>query len=121
MAEFLTNFYGVIYFQDSEWSFQETLQLFTDSSGAASLGCSSYFRGQWAHFQWQNSWAGTSILQDITFLELVPIVLAFTIWAHALQNKKTNLHINNLAFVHIINKQSSSSDRVMSLIGPLLR
>lgn len=58
--------------------------------------------------------------QDISFLELVPIVLAFTVWGHALQNKKINLHIDNLALVHIINKQSSSSDKVMSLIGLLV-
>lgn len=58
--------------------------------------------------------------QDISFLELVPIVLAFTVWDHPLQNKKINLHIDNLALVHIINKQSSSSDKVMSLIGLLV-
>ena len=118
--EFLTNFNGVIYFPDSEWSSQETLQLFTDSSGTASLGCGAYFRGQWVHLQWPTNWAGTAILRNVTFLELVPIVLAFTIWAPALKNKKIILHIDNLALVHILNKQSSSSYHVMSLIRPLM-
>lgn len=118
--DLLTNFNGVVYFPDSEWSSQETLNLFTDSSGTASLGCGSYFQGQWAYLQWPSSWANKPIIHDITFLELVPIVLAFTIWAKALRNKKIILHIDNLALVHIINKQSSSSDRVMFLIRPLM-
>lgn len=118
--DLLTIFNGVVYFPDSEWSSQETLNLFTDSSGTASLGCGSYFQGQWAYLQWPSSWANKPIIHDITFLELVPIVLAFTIWAKALRNKKIILHIDNLALVHIINKQSSSSDRVMFLIRPLM-
>lgn len=64
VAESITNFYEVIYFQDSEWSFQETI---TDSSGAASIGCSSSFRGQWTYFQWPNSWAGTPIHKTLYF------------------------------------------------------
>lgn len=118
--DLLTNFNGVVYFPDSEWSSQETLNLFTDSSGTASLGCGSYFQGQWAYLQWPSSWANKPIIHDITFLELVPIVLAFTIWAKTLRNKKIILHIDNLALVQIINKQSSSSDRVMFLIRPLM-
>ena len=117
---FLHNFNGVVYFPESEWCTLNTLQLFTDSAGSAELGCGCYFQGQWIFLPWPATWANQSILQDITFLELVPIVLSFLVWGKNLQNKKILLHIDNMSLVHILNKQSSKSERVMSLVRPLM-
>lgn len=94
--------------------------MFTDSAGSAGLGCGCYFHGQWVFLQWPNSWANTQILSDITFLELVPIVLALHIWGEALQKKKNHTFVDNMPLVHILNKQSSRSDRVMSYLRPLI-
>ena len=62
----------------------------------------------------------TQIFRDITFLELVPIVLAFYIWGKMLNGKKIILFVDNVSLVHILNKQSSRSDRVMSFLRPLV-
>lgn len=117
---FLQEFNGVVYFPERQWTTTDTLQLFTDSAGSAGLGCGCYFHGQWIYLQWPDSWANSPILRDITFLELVPIVLALHVWGKALQKKKIIFFVDNMALVHILNKQSSKSDRVMSFLRPLI-
>ena len=56
----------------------------------------------------------------MTFLELVPVVLAFYLWSKELANKKIILHINNQALVSVLNKSSSKSKMVISLVRPLV-
>ena len=60
------------------------------------------------------------ILNDITFLELFPVVVALCIWGEQLKNKKVIFNIDNQSVVHIINKKSSKSVRVMSLVRHLV-
>ena len=60
------------------------------------------------------------ILKDITFLELFPVVVALCIWGEQLKNKKVIFNIDNQSVVHIINKKSSKSVRVMSLVRHLV-
>lgn len=42
---FLENFNGVVYFPERELTTTDTLQLFTDNTGSAGLGCGCYFQG----------------------------------------------------------------------------
>ena len=93
------------------------LQLLTDSSG--SLECGAFFQNKWIVLQWPTEW-NRKILQDITFLELVHIVLAVTTWCKQLRNKKVIFHVDNLALVDILNSKSSKSSRVISLLRPLV-
>jgi hypothetical protein len=60
------------------------------------------------------------ILKDIIFLELFPVVVALCIWGEQLKNKKIIFNIDNQSVVHIINKKSSKSVRVMSLVRHLV-
>ena len=59
-------------------------------------------------------------MANITFLELVPIVLSIFLFKQDLSNKQILLHTNNKALVYILNKKSSKSRRVMGLIRPLV-
>ena len=117
---FLDQFNGQCYFPDRFWSTNESLELFTDSAGNVLLGCGAYFQGHWVQYQWPSSWADTSILLDITCLELIPIVLSFMIWGRSFRNKKILLRIDNQALVSIVNKRTSKSKRVMILIRQLV-
>lgn len=66
-------------------------------------------------------WSNTPILRDITFFELVLIVLAFMVWGlHLKKNNKDILHVDNTSLVHILNKQSAKSSRVIVLIKSLV-
>ena len=45
-------------------------------------------------------------MKYISFLELVPVVLALYLWADELTGKKVLFHIDNLALVSIMNERS---------------
>ena len=51
-------------------------------------GFGIYFNGKWAQTCWPSDWLKNGILQEITFLELFPVVVAIHLWGHQLENKK---------------------------------
>ena len=114
--EFLSNFNGICPMPDFSWSENETLKLFTDSAGQSDLGCGCYFDGKWAFFQWPLHWARLEVMKDITFLEMVPVLLCMFLWSTELQNKKIILRTDNEALVAILNKQSTKSKRIMRFL-----
>ena len=69
---------------------------------------------------WPKEWEEMDILKDITFLELFPVVVALCIWEEQLKNKRIIFNIDNQSVVHIINKKTSKSVRVMSLVRHLV-
>lgn len=119
-VKFLESFNGVCFFKDSEWSCNSSLQLFTDSAGGENLGCGAYFQGHWVFLQWPIEWSSSDIMKNMTFLELVPIILAIYIWGHELQNKKILFWTDNNSLVSVINKQTSKCKTVMVLIRALV-
>jgi hypothetical protein len=118
--EFLESFNGECYLPDRIWISSETLELFTDSAGSASLGCGAYLSGHWAQFRWPAHWEKENFMKDISFLELVPIILAFHIWTPRFINKKILLRIDNQALVAIVNNRTSKSKYIMQLVRPLV-
>ena len=76
-------FNGSLYFQEKQWSDNDQLQLFADSAGGSQLGCAAILGCCWSFLRWPSVWSDSAILKDITFLELVPIVLAFYLWGLA--------------------------------------
>ena len=115
---FLENFNGTCTFSENQWVQNDDLELFTDSAGSRQLGCGAYYQGKWVSFKWPDFWS-EDIFKDITYLELVPIVLAFYTWANHLAGKKIIIRSDNYAVVDIMNKKTSKNKRVMSLIRHL--
>ena len=101
---------------DNVWTSNETISLFTDSAGGRDKGFDIYFQGKWAQGYWPKEWADNGILADITFLELFPVVISVHIGGIHLKNKRIILNVDNQAVVAIINKKSSKSIRVMTLV-----
>ena len=111
---FLESFNGVVHIPEQEWLSSETEKLF--SAGGDEFGAACYFNGEWSFYQWPSSWVGTAVMKDMTFLEMVPVLLAVCIWGHKLANKRVVLWIDNRALVDVLNKQSCKSRRVMQLV-----
>ncbi|XP_033725218.1 uncharacterized protein LOC117315182 [Pecten maximus] len=120
LHKFFHSFNGVCYFPDREWLSNVSCELYTDSSGNSALGCGALFQKQWLVVKWSEFDFSAEVFRDITYLELIPIFLALFVWGQELQNKKVIFHCDNMALVEILNKKSSRSCRVMSLIRPLL-
>lgn len=77
---FIEQFNGTLNFMELNWSSNEDLHLYTDSAGNKNLGCGVYLQGHWAYFGWPKKWQRSSLMTDITFLELVPIILAMCLF-----------------------------------------
>ena len=118
--QFLNKFNGCCFIPDRIWITNETLQLFTDSTGNCALGCGAYYDGHWVQYKWPSSWSNSIIMSDVTFLELVPIVLALLVWGHVWENKKILFRIDNQALVSIVNKRTSKSKLIMNFIRPMV-
>lgn len=117
LLKFIHSFNGTCPFPDQLWSLDTDLEFFTDS--AKLTGGGVYFHGEWAYISWPEHW-DSATRQDISYLELIPIVMGIYIWGCQLSNSKLLLHTDNMALVSIINSKSSKSPRVMSLIRPLV-
>ena len=113
---FLENFNGISYMLDTDWRWNCILNLYTDSAGGSELGCGAYFQGKWTYLQWPRSWAGSEILKDITYLEMVPIALSVYLWGNLFHKKKIVFNSDNQSVVQILNTKTSKSLRVMSLV-----
>ena len=97
---------------DQGWEDNTTIKLFTDAAG--SIGYGAYFNGKWVHGVWPDD-----VLQNppsIAFLEMFPLVIATLCWGPSLANRKVKFHTDNMAVMHVINKQSSHCPRIMHLV-----
>lgn len=115
-VQFLREYNGSSEMLDVDWVSADDLHLYTDSAGNAALGCGVYFKGEWSYLQWPSSWSHTGLLTDITFLELVPIFLAFYLWRHQFKSLRVRFACDNMSVVHILNTKTSKSERVMQLV-----
>jgi hypothetical protein len=83
---FLNNYNGCSYIQELNWISNSDLQLFTDSA-VEKLGCASYLHGAWAVLNWPKHWS-SEILNDITYLEIIPVAMASFLWKERFEAKK---------------------------------
>ena len=113
-GSFLSEFNGRSPFLPDVWSNSETLNLFTDASGSLVYG--TVFGWRWLYGEWSEEWIG----ENITLLELDPIVLAVTTWSASLENQCIRFHTDNHALVSIINQQTSRHKPTMYLIRRLV-
>jgi hypothetical protein len=116
---FFSEFNGTSIFNDSFWSANHTIDLFTDSSGAKGNGLGIYFKGHWANAAWPDAWFAEGLTNDITLLEYFPILVAVYIWGSQLKNKMILFHCDNESVVQVINRQSSKSAKLMVLVREL--
>ena len=114
--QFFKDFNGVSVFHERFWVTNEDVQLYTDSAGGCGLGFGAFFAGKWAAAPWPQSWIDLGITEDITVLELFPLLVCIHIWGPELRNKKIVFRCDNLAVVHIVNSMTSKSDKVMTIL-----
>ena len=109
---FLVNFNGVSVFHDKYWTKNCKAQLFSDSAASKGLGFGIFFQGHWS----QAKWHLRGYTSNITILEVFPILVAIFLWGSKLRKKKIEFNYDNIALVEIINKLTSKSELVMSMV-----
>ncbi|KAM3936780.1 LOW QUALITY PROTEIN: uncharacterized protein RB166_000609 [Leptodactylus fuscus] len=83
------------------------LSLFTDASG--SLGFGAIFGTEWCASAWPDAWRRSGFCQNLTLLELFPIVVSVVLWGGQLRNCRVVFWSDNESVVNAINHLSSSS------------
>ena len=93
---FLKIFNGVAFFPEREWEDSSLLECFTDSARAYRLGCGAYFQGHLVFLLWPMHWNAQEIMKDITFVELIRIMVAIEVWGTKLYMEKVMFYVENL-------------------------
>jgi hypothetical protein len=102
------------FFLDYIWLNNDTLRLYTDAS--TTIGYSAVLGTRWEARTWSPECQGI----NIAILELYPIYLALELWGELLTNKCIILRSDNIAVVHIINKNTSKDKTIMLILRKLV-
>lgn len=94
------------------------LSLFTDASG--SWGFGAVFGRSWCAGEWPSSWRAGGLCTNLALLEMFPIVVALELWGSDMRNKSISFWSDNLGVVQAINRLSSASLPVISLLRRLV-
>ena len=113
--EFLNGYNGIDFFHDVLEHKGLPLHIYSDAS--QSLGCGAILNNSWFSMPWPSKWWSE---QNITFLELTPIVLALEAWKNTLKNRAVILHTDNHSLVSIINNQTSKEPLVLKFLRYLV-
>ena len=111
--KFLVEYNGVSFWRSTRLLRAE-FQVQSDAAGSAGFGI--YYRGRWCSGTWPVEWHQTGVTKDLTFLEFFPIVGALWLWAEEWANSAVRFWCDNQAVVHVVNNQTSRSERVMALV-----
>ena len=83
---------------------------------ASGFGYAAVFGGQWLQGNFPSHWEEI----NITAKELLPIVLALRVCGPELSNNTIHFFTDNMAAMHIINKQTSKDKLVMNMVRYLV-
>jgi hypothetical protein len=110
---FLDKFNGKALFPSGITHSASSLHLFTDASN---LGFGGLFGRDWFYAPFS-----VDLLQyHIAVREFLPIVIALELWSPTFRNSTVILHSDNLAVVHVINKNTSKDPHLMKLMRRLM-
>ena len=86
------------------------MQLFTDASGT--MGWGAYWCGRWL----QRQWSELQLHMDISWKELIDIVMAVHAWGSLWQRQKILSHCDNQAVISIWESGSTCAKETMALV-----
>ena len=106
---FLRHYNGVTIIRPPSLASSDSVNMYTD---ACKLGFGGTFGRCWIQEKFPNNWSTYSI----TFLEIYPIYVLLSVFAHKLRNSKLTFYCDNEAVVTILNKQTSKNKDVMHVV-----
>lgn len=96
--------------------FRVTSEEISLCADASKSGFGATYGKSWIQGYWPHPWKDL----HITVLELYPIYVTISMFAHKLANSNINFFSDNMAVVHILNKQSSKCHFIMQILRPLV-
>ena len=93
-------------------------QVWTDASGH--FGCGAWWpsTGSWLQLQWRQAHREWEALREesITLKELLPIVLACSVWGPSWRGSAVTFHCDNMGAVAVVNSGYSRVPQIMHLL-----
>ena len=93
----------------------DIIDMYTDSSANANLGCGGKCDSNWFVQQWDGNFIH-EVNPSINYLELYAVTVAVYLWIHRFKNKKVTLFCDNMSVVNMINNKSSKCKNCMVLL-----
>ena len=110
---FLEEYNGVTFFRTQRLINSDTLNMCSD---ACKQGFGATFGKEWIQCLYPCSWSD----HHIAFLELYPIYVMIAMFGNTIANSNIVFYCDNIAIVHVINKQSASDNSLMAIVRPLV-
>ncbi len=111
---FFRDFNGAAYWLPNDWENNFDIKLFFEST---KTGFAVYFNGNWA----QELWSKTSTDKyNENFKNLLPLVIAFTLWGNKMHDKRILIHISDEKLIEYVNRTSARDKNIMLLIRYLV-
>jgi len=110
---FLTSFNGKLIISKNHWVNSSHLRFYSDASGA---GYAAISGSSWIQGAFPKSWERVNIATK----ELLPITLAFRMWAPKLKAVNIIFMVDNMAVVDILQSQTSRDPEIMNLLRPMV-
>ena len=94
------------------------IEIWTDASGSYGCGAIAPESHQWIQLQWSSHNHGgiNPRGQSILWKELVPIVIACTVWAKYWRGRQVTVHCDNMGTVAVVNAGYSREHNIMHLL-----
>ena len=93
----------------------DQIDMYTDSSANAVLGCGGKWGKKWFVQQWDSIFIKKNE-PSINYLELYAVTAAVILWIENFANKRVTLFCDNMGVVHMINSNSSRDRNCMILL-----
>ena len=89
----------------------------TDAS--STIGCGGVYGTHWFAHRWSSELLRLPFQHSSAFFEIIPIVIAASLWGHEWSRKRILLLCDNQAIVSVINKGRSESSLIMPFVRRL--
>ena len=109
----LNNWNGKSFFLMERWITPANFEVSSDA--ARSVGCGALLGSFWFALRWPNM----EHLPEIAVLELVPLVLAASVWGDTWSNQRIRFSCDNLSVVQVLQKKSSKNPHLLKLLRNL--
>ena len=111
--QFVNNFNGKCLISSRHWIKSSHIKFFSDASGS---GYASVNGSSWIQGAFPPSWEKVNIAAK----ELLPLALAFRLWAHKIKDYNIVFMVDNMSIVQILQSQTSKDPIIMSLLRPMV-
>lgn len=110
---FLESYNGVQMLEKVPWNSSNSWKFFSDSSF---LACAATFADKWIQVPFPPSWRQVHIAPK----ELLPIMLAFRMWAPLIKKSNILFLVDNISVVHVINNKTSKDPLMITMIRQMM-